>query len=66
MILFVALATLATNLGLAAAGMATAPVEPDVSPLNYTDGGFVLQGFLAFPEITPAPAVIIIPDCKSG
>ena len=37
-------------------------VEPNVTPLNYTDGGFLLQGFLAIPDITPAPAVIIIPD----
>jgi hypothetical protein len=37
-------------------------VEPKVTPLNYTDGGFLLQGFLSIPDMTPTPAVVIIPD----
>jgi len=38
------------------------PVQPKVAPVDYTDGGFLLQGFLAFPQVTPAPAVVILPD----
>lgn len=56
--LFLSLAALTTSFGLAA----SKSLEPNVSPLNYTDGGFLLQGFLALPETTPAPAVVIIPD----
>ncbi len=60
------LALLVTSLGGVAAGMSSeAMIDPNVSPLNYTDGGFLLQGFLAVPETAnPLPAVVIIPDCK--
>jgi dienelactone hydrolase len=58
------LALLVTSLGGVAAGMSSeAMIDPNVSPLNYTDGGFLLQGFLAVPETAnPLPAVVIIPD----
>jgi dienelactone hydrolase len=57
----IALAALAATISLAAAAESNA-VQPKVSPMNYTDGEFLLQGFLAIPKSTPAPAVVILPD----
>jgi len=58
---FLTLAAWATSLALTH-GAKSEPMQPKAIPLNYTDGGFALQGFLAMPKVTPAPAVIIIPD----
>jgi dienelactone hydrolase len=52
------LALLAACLSLVAAE----PPQPDVIAVNYTDDGFQLQGYLSLPAVTPAPAVVIIPD----
>ena len=41
---------------------ASQPPQPDVTPVNYTDAGFQLEGYLSLPDVTPAPAVVIIPD----
>lgn len=57
----IALAALAATMSLAAAADSNA-VQPKVSPMNYTDAQFLLQGFLAIPKSTPAPAVVILPD----
>jgi hypothetical protein len=44
------------------------PIEPDVTPLNYTHMDIELQGFYAMPEGMPPASgfkgVVIIPDCK--
>jgi len=34
----------------------------DVDLVDYQDGDFSLKGYVSIPEVTPAPAVIIIPD----
>ena len=34
----------------------------DVTPLNYKDGDFDLMGYVSLPAVTPAPAIVIIPD----
>jgi cephalosporin-C deacetylase-like acetyl esterase len=55
---FFSLAFLAGCLSLGAAE----PPQPDVTSVNYTDDGFQLQGYLSLPDVTPAPAVVILPD----
>lgn len=52
--------TLAATLSVACAK--AEPVEPKGVPVDYTDGSFPLQAFLALPDVTPAPAVVILPD----
>lgn len=37
-------------------------VQPNVTAIDYADGDFLLQGFLALPKVTPAPAVVVLPD----
>ena len=44
------------------APLVAAQPQPDVTAVNYTDGDFLLQGYLSLPEVTPAGAVVIIPD----
>ena len=56
------LSFLSLALGLSLAAPLSEPVEPKVTPMNYTDDGFLLQGFLAIPDVTPAGALIILPD----
>lgn len=45
-----------------------APVEPDVTPLDYTHMDIDLQGFYSMPDGIPPDSgfkgVVIIPDCK--
>jgi len=42
---------------------ASESIQPDVISLDYTDEGeFELQGYLAVPDVTPAPVVVILPD----
>lgn len=45
-------------------GSSAQPDTVDVIPVNYTDeyDGMALQGFLSEPDVTPAPAIVIIPD----
>jgi hypothetical protein len=38
------------------------PIEPNVAPVNYTDGDASLLGHLALPDNDgPVPAIVIIP-----